>query len=491
MLEFKNNYLHGLIMKYFLLTLLTACTCSQLFAADGYDLKLKFNDYKDKKVFLAHYYGKPLPTVYKVDSTIVDDKGQATFHRENKIIGGLYIVLLEGNDKYFEFILDNGRSLSMNVTVEKLPMGVVYKNSPDNERFSKYVEYLAGVSDKYQQYSKELAGAKSAPDSSRIQEQFKVLSKEVDEYRTSHIKQNPTSLLSNIFKALEVPKVPTINKPDGTPDTDAQYQAYKKHFWDNFPFDDERIVYTPILGSKLQEYFSKIVLTIPDSFNRDADEVIRKARASKEVFKYTVHWLAGYTQESELMGMDACFVHLVENYYMKGDAFWLNEGTLKKYIDRARSIAPNVIGNVGPDIEMTRVSDNKKMRLNEVQAKYLLLVFWSPDCGHCEKEIPQVDSLIRAEGLDKKGLKVIGYNVDRDTVKWMSLIRNKKLDSWQHVYDPTKTSEFRSKYDVYGTPSIYLLDDKKIIRGKKLDHTNIAQVMKILEEEQVIKNEKK
>jgi hypothetical protein len=42
-------------------------------------------------------------------------------------------------------------------------------------------------------------------------------------------------------------------------------------------------------------------------------------------------------------------------------------------------------------------------------------------------------------------------------------------------------SDWRSKFDVYSTPTIYLLDEKKIIRGKRLDHSNIASLVEMLE----------
>jgi hypothetical protein len=53
------------------------------------------------------------------------------------------------------------------------------------------------------------------------------------------------------------------------------------------------------------------------------------------------------------MGMDEVFVYMVENYYMKGDAYWLDNDGLQKYYDRAAKIAPNLIGNLAPEIKMT------------------------------------------------------------------------------------------------------------------------------------------
>lgn len=468
-------------MKQFLLLLLILSgSYTTTFAADGYTIKLKFTDYTDKKVFLAHYYGKPLPTIYKVDSASVDKDGKVTLKSDKEIIGGLYLLILEGNSNYYEFLLDNGQQMEMTATAAKLPFDVTFKNSVENERFFKYMNHLKDIGDQHQQLTGDLGAAKTAKDSAIVQGKMKELGTSVSTYRKDYISKYPGTMLTNIFKALEMPVIPEVKKKDGTRDNEQWYRNYKKSYWDNVAFDDERLVYTPLLGNKLEEYFTKLVSAIPDTFNAEADLIIKKARASKEVFKYVVHWLTTYAQESDIMGMDAVFVHIVENYYMKGDAFWLSQGTLDKYIERARSIAPNVIGNLAPELKMKKM-DGTDITLSSVNAKYTLLVFWSPDCGHCVDVVPRLDSAIKAAGLDKKGLKVVGFNIDRETEKWKKVIQDKKLNSWIHVYDPERTSNYKAQYDVYGTPSIYLLDEKKIIRGKKLDHTNMVIVVDILE----------
>lgn len=474
-------------MKQLLLALLfLSGSYATAFAADGYTVKLNFADYKDKKVFLAHYYGKPLPTIYKVDSAVVDKNGTVTLETKNSIIGGLYLLVLEGHANYFEFLLDNGQKVEANVTVADLPMGVKFKNSPENDRFFKYMAFLSGVGKEQQGLSAQFASAKTSSDSAAIQQKIASLSSKVTEFRKDYMRQNKGTLLANIFNALEMPNVPMPKNADGTNNTDAWIQAYKKIYWDNVDFGDERLVYTPLLDNRLDIYFNKLVQATPDSFNADADALLKKARASKEVFKYVLHWITRHAEESNIMGMDAVFVHMVENYYMKGDAFWLNQGSLDKYMERARSIAPNVIGNVAPDLKMKNM-DGTDFKLSGVKAKYTLLVFWSPDCGHCLEEVPRVDSAIRAGKFDKKDVKLIAFNIDKDTAKWKNVINEKKLQKWTHVHDPERTSDFRSQYDVYGTPSIYLLDERRIIRGKKLDHGNVGQVLEMLEQQSMTK----
>ena len=178
--------------------------------------------------------------------------------------------------------------------------------------------------------------------------------------------------------------------------------------------------------------------------------------------------------------MDEAFVYLVENYYMKGDAFWLTSDELNKYLDRAQKIAPNVIGNLAPEIKLPNVTTQKDESLQGLKANYTLLIFYSPSCGHCQHEIPLLDSLYKAE-LKDKGLKVFTVATEGDEKAITDFITKNKLEGWTNTWDHEHAGDWRGKYDVYSTPTIYLLDDKKIIRGKRLDHTNLAGLVDMLE----------
>jgi thiol-disulfide isomerase/thioredoxin len=122
----------------------------------------------------------------------------------------------------------------------------------------------------------------------------------------------------------------------------------------------------------------------------------------------------------------------------------------------------------------------KKTTLSSMNSKYTLLVFWAPGCGHCQEMMPKIDSAYRAS-LKAKGLKIYAVRTEDDPKQWQDYIKEHHLEDWTHVYDPERRSDFRSKYNVYSTPVIYLLDEKKIIIGKRLDHSNIGQVIEMHE----------
>jgi thiol-disulfide isomerase/thioredoxin len=140
-----------------------------------------------------------------------------------------------------------------------------------------------------------------------------------------------------------------------------------------------------------------------------------------------------------------------------------------------------MIGKPAMDIRMLDTSGMKVIPLSSVKAKYTIVIFWSPTCGHCQKEMPQFDSLYKA-ALKKYDVKMYAVEADNETEKWKTYINEHKLsDGWIHVSDPQRTTKFRDFYDVYSTPTIYLLDEQKIIRGKRIDHTNLLGLIDWLE----------
>lgn len=459
----------------------------QSVARQGYRIHLKLPDVKDSMVFLAHYYGKPLPTIYKRDSARFDKNGNAEFYTtDSTFVGGIYMMLLSDRKTYFEFLLNSGDDMTISAKVSKLPEGIKFKNSPENERFQEYVTFLKGYTAGQQELQKEYSDAKTVADSAAVRKKAALTSKDLTNYRHDYVKKYPNTLLSTIFSALDVPQVPEGDHflEDGkTKDSTFAYRYYKAHFWDGFNFQDDRLIYTPVYDAKLEEYMNKMVLPWPDSVEKESDMLLRKTRGTKDMFKYTLWWLTRNVENSKVMGMDEAFVYLIENYYMKGDANWLTNDELSKYLDRAQKIAPNVIGNLAPQVKLPNIFTGKEESLLDIKAKYTLLVFYSPSCGHCQHELPELDSLYEAV-LKNKGVKIMTVATEGEEQAIKDFLTKNKLEKWTNTWDYEHVGDWRGKYDVYSTPTIYFLDEKKIIRGKRLDHSNIGSLLDMLEKKE-------
>ncbi len=116
--------------------LLTAFS-SQILAKEGYHIVLKMPGVKDSMVFLAHYYGKNRPTIFKTDSARFNKNGTAVFNStSSEFTGGIYILYLSDLQTNFEVLLNKGEDITIEAPKDEIPDGIVFKNSPENVRFS-------------------------------------------------------------------------------------------------------------------------------------------------------------------------------------------------------------------------------------------------------------------------------------------------------------------------------------------------------------------
>jgi thioredoxin-related protein len=479
--------------QIFLLVLMMTLGLSS-FAKDGYKLNVTLRDNTDSLVYLCHYYGKG-QTVYKDDSARLTP-GTTKFEMKSakKFVGGIYMLLFADKTGQFEFILSNGDEFSFELSKADMVKTASFKGSEENLHFYEYQKYLTTIGDKYQAINNELATAKTKADTAKVNKKSKDLSNEMKEYRNNFVKKYPSSFTAVVFNALSEPEVPEKDPmlPDGkTKDSTFRYRTFKGEYWNRFNFTDDRIIYTPLYEKKLEDYF-KLLVPVPDSINKEADFILGKTKNSPDLFKYSLWWITRFAETSKVMGMDESFVYLVENYYQKGLATWLADSSLEKYIDRAKKIAPNMVGQPAIDVRLPDIDGNMHtLSSTYPTADYTLLVFWSPTCGHCQKEIPRVDSMQRI--ISKKvNFKIFAVETDQEDEKWVKLIKDNDLNkNWIHVHDPQHTSNFRATYDVYSTPVMYLIDKNGKIVGKKLDHSNIEGLIDFLEKKKKQDAEKK
>ncbi len=100
-----------------------------------------------------------------------------------------------------------------------------------------------------------------------------------------------------------------------------------------------------------------------------------------------------------------------------------------------------------------------------LKTDYILLFFWSADCGHCAELTDKIYPWSQQTKVNEK-LSIIAISLDDtnlDIIAWEQ--KKKELTEWKHLHD---TEGVRSKvagdYYILATPVMFLLDkDKKII----------------------------
>jgi thiol-disulfide isomerase/thioredoxin len=184
-------------------------------------------------------------------------------------------------------------------------------------------------------------------------------------------------------------------------------------------------------------------------------------------------YLLNHYERSQIMGLDEVFVELAERYYLSGEAFWAADETIGKLRERVGRIKPNLIGRKAAEMRMT-TPEGKTVSLHETKAEYIIVYFYEPSCGHCKVVTPRLNAVYEKYGAS--GLKIFGVYILGDTEEWSEYIGKHSLD-WINVFDPHNTTNFRHNYDVYSTPTIYILDSGKTIIAKRIGIETVEQML--------------
>ncbi len=449
----------------------------------GHKISGEIKNMQDTTVILAYYFGGKQ---YASDTTNIVN-GKLTFSGEKVLDGGIYLLVLP-DGKYFELIISE-QHFSFVTDKNNLVSSMKFQNSKENTAFYEYLNYITEKQKEGSPLKDKQVNAKSDDEKEKLQSEISKLDDAVRVYRNNFYKKYPDVFFSKIIRAttdIVIPETPLDDT--GKPKENFQFYYYKKHFWDNMDFSDSRMLRTPIFFNKIDQYLEKLTPKHPDSIIVSADLLVQQSRANKKIFQYVVSHITSTYERSKIMGMDAVFVHMVEKYYMNGECDWVKEKQLEKIIERANRISPNMIGKKPPNLVFKDTLD-RYHSLYHLAADYTLLLFYDPDCGHCNKVAPKVKDVcdsLSANGID---IKVFAVTTEFDVEKWKEFIHKHNTGNWINVGDiqfdddgnPVATSNWREQYDIHSTPVIYLLDEEKKIIAKRISE---KQIVKIIDREE-------
>ena len=468
--------------------------CSELSAQEGYKIEVDIAGFNEPTAQLAYHYGNKQ---YIKDTIDVAD-GKLLFEGEEALDGGIYLVVLPPKNNYFEMIVGDDQHFKLSTNSTNLVEHMKVEGSVENTIFYDYLHKLGEIkeqSDKIDAEIKSIKGGKKEKElDTKSKERLKTLKAEkgglqetLNQHRFQIMDEHPDLFYATVLKAMKEPKIPEAPKDaNGNPiDSLHDFKYFKKHFFDDIDFSDQRLLRTPLLHNKLNQYLKQLVVRFPDSINVACDRMLKLARANDEVFKYALIQLLNKYANSKIMGMDAVYVYLVQHYYSKGDAPWVDSIALYKMEARARALSPTLVGKKTPNIIMKDMGGTYR-NLHKVIAPYTVLTFWDPDCGHCKKTMPKLVPISEKYAL--KGVKVFAVCTEVEVEKWKKFVKEKGFENWINVSDPYLQNNFRSFYDIQSTPKHFLLDKDKKIIAKRI---SIAQIDEILADKLGMEPEKK
>ncbi|HZV71589.1 MAG TPA: redoxin domain-containing protein [Saprospiraceae bacterium] len=437
----------------------------------GYRIEVEIQHFNGDSLFLGYYFGK---AQYLKDTAIIE-KGKYVFQGDEKLDPGVYLLVIPPDNKFIHVLIsDDEQKFSVFVDLDKIVSTAKFKGSEENQIYYAYLH--------------ELEQRRPLADS--LKKQMKIDSLHAKEYQVKLDKidadvvkvqddvraKHPASITSMLIWAnreIEIPKYETLSEVDRK---QKQYEFYKAHFFDHFDLQDPRAMRSGVIQQKIDYYLQKLTYQVPDSQIVEMDYLLNAMLSNKEAFQYYLVYFLNEVVKSKRMGMDAAYVHLVDTYYAKGLADWIDKDQLDKLLAQTEVLRPILIGKIAPELTLYKES-GEPINLHSIKADYTVLFFWDPECGHCKKSIPFIIDFYNE--YKNKGVEVIAVctKTGSDVSSCWSAIKERGMDIWINTCDQYMQSHYKTIYDVKTTPQIYILDKDKKIIVKKISGEDLKPVM--------------
>jgi len=134
--------------------------------------------------------------------------------------------------------------------------------------------------------------------------------------------------------------------------------------------------------------------------------------------------------------------------------------TVKKFLELSTDFE---IGDKAMDFQLPDLEGNL-MGLSSFKGKYILLDFWSSNCGPCLMENPNL--LKNYKAYKDRGFEIIGICLDKNKEDWANTVKKYSM-IWTTVSDlKSFDGDVPLTYHVFFIPTYYLIDPNGVIIEK-------------------------
>lgn len=460
-------------MKKTLLSLFVLLTCSSfILKAQQYEIKVSIPDYPGKRAYLALLQGDES---ILVDSTSVSN-GRIDFWFDEENIPGMYRIFLSDpslsqmrrrEPVYFDFLF-NRENIELMSSYSSLIEDMVVFKSEENKKYFDFLKLKSG----YRRHLGLLLPLTDVYDST--DGFFVPLRKETLniqlKYSDSLVKladTNPQMLVSSLIALNKEPVYDPGKHEDLT-------IFMRKNYLATVSFTDERLLNTNAITQKIISYLSFYrgqdmnKQEQEKAFIRAVDKIMEEVSYNQEIYDFVLDYLIDGFEQFQ---MEEVLVHIADNY-LTGECKTDSEEIAKERLEAYQRMAP---GKKVPDINLLDPFDIPR-RLSSLENDLILLIFWSSECPHCTNLLPRLNKWYNKE-KENYDMGIYTVSIDKNRIEWEEFVLTNELE-WINVHDPEGWESTTSqRYNIYATPTIFLLDSNLNILAKPITFKDIKQAI--------------
>ncbi|MDD2278853.1 MAG: thioredoxin-like domain-containing protein [Bacteroidales bacterium] len=385
-------------------------------------------------------------TAQLVDSAWQGSPGTYSFFLDSAYVKGLYKINV-GKNISFDIVVNNEPVIDVCTVVYAPDDSLKSENSLENrvywqfekhkKRHKQHLWLLNSLIDFYPD---------SASFKTSILKDIEMQELSQNNFANKLASQYPNLLASKFIRLEQKPLHTNLLYPNNM-----ARQSPASKWWGSIDLADAAIVNAPAFSSRLWSY---IELFFNDDFDKEEQDSAFIS-GIEQLMKLDMK----QGLKKELRGMlldgfvDSSYPSVTE--FLETNSF----GTLPPI--RQKSAAdlipqgPRVkVGDKAYNFEVS-LKDGSKVYLSDINANYILVIFWSSWCPNCIEALPRVKELYTQ--YHPKGFEVIAVSLDDEDDLWNSYIKSFGLN-WINMREPiTIGSELLYMYKVEETPMMFLL----------------------------------
>ena len=387
---------------------------------------------------------------------------------KNAIIGGISFLYFPKTKTKIWVSLDNKDSLAVTFSGPDY-LATIQTKDKKNKLFFDYQRMERSLAFIDTLYKKELATGRKFSYADRAAF-FKMKSDSLTKFRTQALKRlKPTDALAIHFR--------TLNALDQSV-PDRKNYAKRAAFLKEIPLNNPKYLFTPNFKVALTEYMSYYPLRA-DSMQVGMDLVLSKFNCDAKAYPYVFDFFARLMKNRNIQNNTEGYVYFLTRYVKQSGCRFLPEKRKMELLQELDALSGLPLGQLSPALTLADTT-GKQMDLHGFAKNYdyTVLVFYAPTCEHCQKEVPEVEKVLKmAESVLQ--LKIGRFAVCNEPgvpdAIWKEFISKYNLtENYAHVTMPGIAKE-RLVYDALSNPVFYLLDKQGNIVGKKMGAATIRR----------------
>ncbi len=431
----------------------------------NYTVKGKIKGLKEGKIGISAFYGNEDKAF---DSIPVNADGKFEFSFPVDAENGMYRLRFGKNQ--FMDIIYNFENIEFYSVVEFLIDSMVFTQSKENQL---YIQYLNQRNQT--EYKNELLNPliayypKNDAFYEEIYDKVKELRSGIEKFVSDLITDNEGTFVAWIIKSEFMPFPPiSLNEM-------ARVNYLRLHFFDHVDFSDTALLRTNIISGKMLQYLSlyqnnrmpKEQLEL--EFIKAVTVIMNATKVNPHIYEYVMEYLIG---GFESYGFEKVITYIADNINL-GETC-VNTDRKAKLEKKVESLKKFVVGKKAPDFTTTDLNGNE-LRLSEIDSEYTLLVFWATWCPHCTTIVPQLAQLYLPNNKEK--LEIVAVSLDDNKEDLDAFINDNTLE-WINIGDLKKwKGEVVQTYDIFATPTIYLLFNDQTILAKPMTFNEVKNAL--------------